>query len=111
MDPLRQKLTRRTEKNRVDHKHPSPSERKSQLMRKKLLRGKPDVPEPEGDCFDCEKYPCGWSIRRCPNNVATLIGQCHYCGIKYRHRLVEGKTWKYCKGCREKAFGKEEMEG
>lgn len=77
----------------------TPSQKRSENMRKKLLRGGKPEPEPQFDCCDCEKEPCGFSLKRC--DKASLIGRCVECGQRTRYRLVEGQTWKMCKNCRE----------
>jgi hypothetical protein len=106
--PTREQLNKRAEKAMVESGKPvrkltasekkTPSQRRSENMRKKLNRG---VVEPEvipEDCRDCPEEPCGKTLKHCEK--ASLILRCRHCGQKIRFRVIHAVEWKECKECR-----------
>jgi len=111
-DPLRSKLSRRTETNiaLINHKIPtnllkSPSQKRSESMRKKLNRGvvDPTLATVKDDCNNCPDEltcPHEHNLNICPK--VSRINRCKKCGQKVRYRFVEGEVWEYCPVCRER---------
>lgn len=107
MNPLRERSTRRAKdhialaNNKVpDHLVKSPSQKKSESLRKKLARGVKDPRDSAmDDCRGCTRYPCGHGLSTC--DLMSLVKRCGKCGQKVRYRVIAGVDWKYCPSCRE----------
>ena len=97
---LREKLKKRAIKAITKKKTPTPSEKKSVNMRKRLNRGAvPDIAV-AFDCRDCEIWStCQYDhdLNRC--HVKTLTHRCKKCGMKVRYRFIEDKVWELCPIC------------
>ena len=88
-DALRKKLQKRAKL--WNTKLPTPSETKSERLRKKLARGQPVCIVKQSDCNGCPKYPCGESIVTC--DEVSRTDRCQQCGIKVLYRYVEGEQY------------------
>lgn len=80
-------------------KVPTPSEKKSVNLRKKLNRGVEAKVIPS-DCRDCGKSPCIYDhdLNVCPER--SHVATCAYCGAKVRYRYTSSEDpWKYCPVC------------
>ena len=84
-------------------KVPTPSEKNSVNLRKKLNRG---VNHGDGtktiqsDCRDCPAPICPYDhdLNVCPER--SHVGTCAYCGAKVRYRYTNSDDpWKYCPVC------------
>lgn len=96
-EDLRKKLAARAKRALSKAIVASPSERKSERLRKKLNRGKPDIRELPEDCRDCPKEPCGKTINTCGEKM--VVDRCRKCGIKARYRFMFGELY-LCPVCR-----------
>lgn len=109
MDELRKKLNRRAKDNIAmannvvpEHLQKSPSQKKSELLRKKLLRGKTDPKDSSmDDCRGCVRYPCGHGLNTC--DLRSLVKRCDKCGQKVRYRVIIDKEWTLCPVCEGRA--------
>lgn len=108
-ETLRQHLGSRTKKALIDlgksvlgnltkAQKKTPSQRKSEAMKKRLSRGTVEIKDLPEDCFECKKYPCGKKIAQCEE--PSIVHRCLKCGVKVRHRNEPGKVWEYCPVCR-----------
>lgn len=107
-DFFRDKLNTRTRKTLIDSgskighltdaQKKTPSQRKSELLKKKLSRGVESIKALGYDCNGCLKYPCGKTTETCEE--PTRKNRCAKCGGLVVYRYVEGKEWKYCEVCR-----------
>jgi len=76
----------------------TPSQKRSENLRKKLNRGaQPDIKAGE-DCNGCSKYPCGKTVKHC--SEPSRKNRCKKCGGVVIYRYVEGQVWEYCEPCR-----------
>ena len=114
-DPLRDHLNRRTRRTLIsagkqigklkDSEKKTPSQKKSESMRKKLLKraGMKSVAPVQGgcDCHTCPKQPCGQTTDTCSER--TMVHPCLKCGVKVRHYIDPNVPWEYCPPC--KAMG------
>ena len=94
-DALRKKLATRA-KN-WNTKKRTPSEIKSERMRKKLARGQPVVTARQTDCQDCPKHPCGRTLEVCEE--ISREERCAQCGVKVLFRYIPGQKY-YCPICK-----------
>jgi len=86
----------------TDAQKKTPSQRKSENLRKKLTTRDGHKAEKEivqVDCRDCPKLPCTLNSNTCTEKLWTH--RCHQCGQKVRYRFIEGVPWEYCPVCRE----------
>jgi len=77
----------------------TPSQRKSELLRKKLNRGVTPVKIVTYDCWDCQKTPCYQNLQTCQE--PSVEERCGKCGQMVRHRIIAGETWERCTDCRK----------
>lgn len=109
-NPLKKKLDARAKKYKIitgqimgrltDSQKKSPSQRKSEAGRKRLLRGgtSPSEYKLMFDCRDCLKYPCGGTLLTCGERAFT--SRCAHCGQIIMYRVLE-ERWTHCPVCRE----------
>ena len=76
----------------------SPSQKRSENIRKKLNRGIEPVATIGEDCNSCSKYPCGNTIQTC--DEPSRKNRCAKCGQVIVYRFVAEGEWKYCDVCR-----------
>lgn len=100
MDSLREKLKKRAIKAITKKKQPSPSEKKSINLKKKLNRGVvPDVAIMQ-DCRDCINHQtCEYDHDLSKCVYPTRTHRCKKCGVKVMYRYIEDKVWEYCPIC------------
>jgi len=98
MANLRRKFELRAEKTQSRRKVPSPSEKRSEKMRKHLRRG--DSPESllQFSCHTC-KDSCGSNINVCGKPHA--YSRCGICGQKNLHFKDDSESF-VCDRCKEK---------
>jgi hypothetical protein len=108
--PLRKKLKKRHDQYIPKEKGLSgvkatktPSERRSELFRKKFNKRagiEQQPPEPPSDCRGCADQ-CSYdhNLKLCPKS--SIVVRCGQCGQKVRIRLILGQEWKYCPVCAE----------
>jgi hypothetical protein len=99
-DNLRKKLAARAKRALSKAIIASPSEKKSERLRKKLNRGLSDTRELPEDCRECSKNPCGKTINTCEEKM--MIGRCQHCGVKVRYRFIFGEFVYLCPVCRSR---------
>lgn len=75
----------------------TPSQRKSENLKKRLSRGVVELTDLPEDCFGCSKYPCGKKLVQCEER--SIIHRCMKCGVKVRHRIQEDAAWELCPVC------------
>lgn len=97
-DALRKKLATRA-KN-WNTKMRTPSEIRSERLRKNLARGLPVVLTRQLDCRDCTRYPCGVTLEVCGEE--TRVDRCRQCGVKVLYRYVETDLDYKCPVCKVK---------
>jgi len=97
-DALHKRLAARSEKMRIDAKEKTPSQRKSENLKKKLNRREGIESAVQEDCRDCPNHPCGTNLNSC--HVISRVNRCPKCGAKVRYRFIEGTTWGGCPSCR-----------
>ncbi len=99
-EDLRKKLAARAKRALSKAIVASPSEKRSERLRKKLNRGEPDLRELPEDCRNCPKEPCGKTINTCEEKM--VVGRCGKCGIKARYRFIFGEFVYMCPVCRSR---------
>ena len=78
----------------------TPSQKRSESGRKKFdKRAGVKAPEPPQDCYGCEKDVSGKTCNLNTCSERAMVHRCLKCGLKVRHRIVEGNPWEYCVGC------------
>ena len=112
-DLERERINRRTRKTLIlagknigrltESEKKTPSQRKSELGRKKLNRGiiKKEEPVP----FDCSQCPDHVGCTKPSLDVChrpSAVHKCLGCGIRVRHPIIPGMSWEYCPVCRER---------
>jgi hypothetical protein len=95
---LKKRLGSRGEKNMAAKKRPSPSQKKSESLRKKLNRGADVKPPVRYDCNRCPKEPCGKTVGECEVPHRSL--RCKQCGAMYVFRFDLANIFEYCTPCR-----------
>lgn len=82
----------------------TPSERKSNLLKKKLDNRKSNavamaIPE-TFDCRDCPDKPsCSTNLNTCHHMGRTE--RCRKCGVRVMYRYIPDDPWVYCPPCKE----------
>lgn len=105
---LREKLAKRAQDqlalvNKITPKRlqKTPSQKRSESGRKKFdKRAGVKAPEPPHDCYGCEKDVPGKTCNLNTCAERAMVHRCLRCGLRVRHRIVEGKPWEYCVSCR-----------
>ncbi len=76
----------------------SPSEKHSESLRKKLMRGRKPELEYQFDCNGCTECRGGHFLRTCQK--PRRIEPCRNCGRLTMYRIDETKTFDQCPQCR-----------
>lgn len=112
----RARLAKRTRKARIeagekighltDNEKKTPSQRRSENGRKRLNRGAKESSVPiQNAPVDCHQCPTQKSCTYSDLHVCfrlSAIHECTECGGKFRHPVIPGVSWIYCKECEEK---------
>lgn len=107
-ETLRKKLVNRNTKALIDagkkighlteSQKKTPSQKRSENLRKKLNRGVEPPATVGEDCNNCPKYPCGTTVSKCIK--PSRKNRCAKCGQVVVYRFVAEGEWKYCEVCR-----------
>ena len=76
----------------------TPSQKRSENLKKKLNRGVVHAGVIGYDCNNCPKYPCGKTTQTC--SEPSRKNRCDKCGTVVVYRFVAEGEWKYCEPCR-----------
>ncbi len=105
-DLARARLAKRTQQQIaiINHITPkalqkTPSQKRSEAGRKRLLRGQKTERVVKEDCTGCPQNPCGKSIKNCDAPVTRY--QCKRCGLEVICYRVEPRP-EYCVPCGER---------
>lgn len=96
---FRERLQKRADNALSKKQTPSPSERNSTKMRKRLARGAPVVATLQHDCRGCGRSDCEKSMNTCGEKI--VIDRCKLCGTNVMFRFVFGEPY-YCPICVER---------
>ena len=94
----KKRLEARGERNMAGGKHPTPSEKHSKSLRKKLNRDAPAIQEIRYDCNRCPQEPCGANLGDC--GKSRRIIKCKQCGLNFTYRFDLQNIFEYCTPCR-----------
>jgi hypothetical protein len=109
----RDHLTKRSRKARIEagekigklteNEKKTPSQRRSENGRRKLMRGAKESSIPIQDApVDCHQCPTQKSCTYSDLHVCfrlSAIHECKECGRRFRHPVIPGLSWIYCKDC------------